>query len=95
MFRYPKMPGPSGAKIEKCVAFDKLDGTNLFWEWHREFGFTPQVFWRQQDSANARARTRHSRVAAPQSRYQRTRGGIGTFARLRCAIPSRFHADAF
>jgi RNA ligase len=22
------------------VAFEKLDGTNLFWEWHREFGWT-------------------------------------------------------
>lgn len=38
--RYPKMPGPSGAKLDKCVAFEKLDGTNLFWEWHREFGWT-------------------------------------------------------
>ena len=40
MFRYPKMPGPSGAHLDRCVAFEKLDGTNLFWEWHREFGFT-------------------------------------------------------
>lgn len=40
MFRYPKMPGPAGAKLDKCVAFEKLDGTNLFWEWHREFGWT-------------------------------------------------------
>jgi hypothetical protein len=40
MFHYPKMPGPAGGKIEKCVAFEKLDGTNLFWEWHREFGWT-------------------------------------------------------
>ena len=40
MFRYPKMPGPSGAMLEMCVAFEKLDGTNLFWEWHREFGWT-------------------------------------------------------
>jgi hypothetical protein len=38
--RYPKTPGPSGAKLEKCVAFEKLDGTNLFWEWRREFGWT-------------------------------------------------------
>lgn len=40
MFRYPKMPGPSGARLGKCVAFEKLDGTNLFWEWHRGFGWT-------------------------------------------------------
>lgn len=40
MFRYPKMPGPAGAKLDKCLAFEKLDGTNLFWEWDREFGWT-------------------------------------------------------
>lgn len=40
MFRYPKMPGPVGAQLGRCVAFEKLDGTNLFWEWHREFGWT-------------------------------------------------------
>jgi len=40
VFRYPKMPGPSGAQLDKCVAFEKLDGTNLFWEWHREHGWT-------------------------------------------------------
>lgn len=40
MFRYPKMPGPGGAKLDRCVAFEKIDGTNLFWEWHREFGWT-------------------------------------------------------
>lgn len=34
------MPGPTGAQLDKCVAFEKLDGTNLFWEWHREFGWT-------------------------------------------------------
>jgi hypothetical protein len=39
MLRYPKMPGPAGGKIEKCVAFEKLDGTNLHWEWHRHAGW--------------------------------------------------------
>ncbi len=39
MFRYPKMPGPAGGKIENCVAFEKLDGTNLHWEWHRGTGW--------------------------------------------------------
>lgn len=39
MFRYPKMPGPAGGKIEKCVAFEKLDGTNLHWEWRRDAGW--------------------------------------------------------
>jgi RNA ligase len=39
MFRYPKMPGPAGGQIEKCVAFEKLDGTNLHWEWTRVNGW--------------------------------------------------------
>ncbi len=33
MLRYPKMPGPAGAQLGPCVAFEKLDGTNVFWEW--------------------------------------------------------------
>lgn len=33
MTRYPKMPGPAGAQLGPCVAFEKLDGTNVFWEW--------------------------------------------------------------
>lgn len=39
MFRYPKMPGPAGGKLEKCLAFEKYDGTNLHWEWHRDRGW--------------------------------------------------------
>ncbi|QEL17167.1 RNA ligase family protein [Limnoglobus roseus] len=39
MFRYPKMPGPAGGKLEKCLAFEKYDGTNLHWEWHRDHGW--------------------------------------------------------
>lgn len=39
MFRYPKMPGPVGGRIEKCVAFEKLDGTNLHWEWTHADGW--------------------------------------------------------
>lgn len=38
MLHYPKIPG-SAAPLEKCVAFDKLDGTNLHWCWERDFGW--------------------------------------------------------
>lgn len=42
MFRYPKMPGPAGAQLGACVAFEKLDGTNVFWKreagWWTTFG---------------------------------------------------------
>lgn len=39
MFRYPKMPGPAGGKLEKCIAFEKYDGTNLHWRWQRDRGW--------------------------------------------------------
>lgn len=39
MFRYPKMPGPAGGRLEKCVVFEKYDGTNLHWQWHRDRGW--------------------------------------------------------
>jgi hypothetical protein len=35
MLHYPKIPGSSAAPLGKCVAFEKLDGTNLHWCWHR------------------------------------------------------------
>jgi hypothetical protein len=39
VLHYPKMPGSAGAPSAKCVAFEKLDGTNLHWCWHRDFGW--------------------------------------------------------
>lgn len=36
---YPKMPNASAAKLEKCIAFEKYDGTNLHWVWERELGW--------------------------------------------------------
>lgn len=39
MLHYPKMPGSTGAPSAKCVAFEKLDGTNLHWCWHCDFGW--------------------------------------------------------
>lgn len=39
MLHYPKMPGSADAPSAKCVAFEKLDGTNLHWCWHRDFGW--------------------------------------------------------
>ena len=31
MLHYPKMPDGKNAPSERCVAFEKLDGTNLHW----------------------------------------------------------------
>ena len=36
---YPKIPGSAAAPLERCVAFEKYDGTNLHWVWERELGW--------------------------------------------------------
>ena len=39
MLHYPKIPGSAAAPSGRCVAFEKLDGTNLHWCWGRDFGW--------------------------------------------------------
>ena len=39
MLHYPKIPGSKDAPDGRCIAFDKLDGTNLHWSWERDFGW--------------------------------------------------------
>ncbi len=39
MLYYPKIPGSRDAPLRRCVAFEKYDGTNLHWDWDREFGW--------------------------------------------------------
>ncbi|MBN9523015.1 hypothetical protein J0H58_31635 [bacterium] len=39
MLHYPKMPGSAAAPVGRCVAFEKLDGTNSHWCWDRDFGW--------------------------------------------------------
>jgi hypothetical protein len=39
MLYYPKIPGSKDAPDGRCVAFEKLDGTNLHWSWDRDFGW--------------------------------------------------------
>ncbi len=39
MLHYPKIPGSRNAPDGRCVAFEKYDGTNLHWEWDRDFGW--------------------------------------------------------
>jgi hypothetical protein len=36
---YPKIPGSRNAPGGRCVAFEKYDGTNLHWDWDRDFGW--------------------------------------------------------
>jgi hypothetical protein len=39
MLHYPKIPGSDRRPSGRCVAFEKLDGTNLHWDWDRDFGW--------------------------------------------------------
>jgi hypothetical protein len=39
MLHYPKIPGSRNCPDGRCVAFEKYDGTNLHWEWDRDFGW--------------------------------------------------------
>ena len=50
MLHYPKIPGSSAAPVGKCVAFEKLDGTNLHWCWERDFGW--HAFGTRRDEFN-------------------------------------------
>src|SRR5687768_10827963 len=50
MLHYPKMPGSKDAPSGRCVAFEKLDGTNLHWDWDRDFGW--HAFGTRRDEFN-------------------------------------------
>ena len=39
MLHYPKSPGSRDCPGGRCIAFEKYDGTNLHWEWDRDFGW--------------------------------------------------------
>jgi len=36
---YPKMPDSTGCMLKRCVAYEKLDGTNIHWCWNRKDKF--------------------------------------------------------
>ncbi|TWT39431.1 RNA ligase family protein [Blastopirellula retiformator] len=50
MLYYPKIPGSKHAPLERCIAFEKYDGTNLHWDWDRDFGW--HAFGTRRDSFN-------------------------------------------
>src|ERR1700730_3059130 len=39
MLHYPKIPGSRDCPSGRCIAFEKYDGTNLHWDWDRDFGW--------------------------------------------------------
>jgi len=50
VLHYPKIPGSRDAPGGRCVAFEKYDGTNLHWDWDRDFGW--HAFGTRRDSFN-------------------------------------------
>ncbi|MBN9414212.1 MAG: hypothetical protein J0I12_02180 [Candidatus Eremiobacteraeota bacterium] len=50
MLHYPKIPSSKHCRLGPCVVFDKLDGTNLHWDWDRDFGW--HAFGTRRDSHN-------------------------------------------
>jgi hypothetical protein len=39
MLLYPKIVGSRDAPDGRCIAFEKIDGTNTHWDWDRDFGW--------------------------------------------------------
>jgi hypothetical protein len=39
MLHYPRIPGSNSCPTGRCIAFEKYDGTNLHWDWDRDFGW--------------------------------------------------------
>lgn len=36
---YPKIPDTTRCPLKKCIAFEKIDGSNLFWKWNNKNGW--------------------------------------------------------
>jgi hypothetical protein len=50
MLYYPKIPGSRDCPAGRCLAFEKYDGTNLHWDWDRDFGW--HAFGTRRDQFN-------------------------------------------
>jgi hypothetical protein len=50
VLHYPKIPDSKNCPDGRCVAFEKLDGANLHWDWDRDFGW--HAFGTRRDSFN-------------------------------------------
>jgi hypothetical protein len=50
MLYYPKIPSSKECPGGRCLAFEKYDGTNLHWDWDRDFGW--HAFGTRRDAFN-------------------------------------------
>ncbi len=53
MLHYPKIPDSRNCPGGRCLAFEKYDGTNLHWDWDRDFGW--HAFGTRRDQFNLTA----------------------------------------
>src|SRR2546425_165331 len=53
MLLYPKIPGSRGCPDGRCLAFEKYDGTNLHFDWDRDFHW--HAFGTRRDTFNLTA----------------------------------------
>lgn len=76
MLHYPKMPGIGKLPDERCIAFEKYDGTNLHWDWDRDFGW--HAFGTRRDEFNllpdgiAQFVAKHAQLAGAAEVFQAT-----------------------
>jgi len=76
MLYYPKIPGSRNAPLSRCIAFEKYDGTNLHWEWDRDFGW--HSFGTRRDAFNLTAQgiaafaTQHANLKQAVAVFQAT-----------------------
>src|SRR5262245_5480609 len=79
MLHYPKMPGSGDAPLERCIAFEKYDGTNLHFDWDRDFGW--HAFGTRRDAFNfdpagfAAFAARHAHLHEAPALFQATFAG--------------------
>ncbi len=50
MLHYPKIPSSKSCRLGPCVVFEKIDGTNLHWDWERDYGW--HAFGTRRDAFN-------------------------------------------
>jgi hypothetical protein len=64
---YPKIYDSSTFPCAKCIAFEKYDGTNLHWDWDRDFGWhnfgTRRDAYNLTDAGVAEFCARHAQLA--------------------------------
>nr|WP_309731355.1 hypothetical protein [Chamaesiphon sp. OTE_75_metabat_556] len=76
MLYYPKIPGSRNCPDGQCIAFEKYDGTNLHWDWDRDFGW--HAFGTRRDVFNLTA----VGIEAFQHKHQHLRECIEVFQQI-------------